>query len=374
VFGALLTPSALAVIIAAFPPVERGAAIGSWTAWTGIAFVVGPVAGGTIVDNVDWRWIFAINVPFVILTLVLVSAAVEQRPTGVAHVPVDWAGAALCAVGLGGPVFALVRQPEVGWGSPEVWLPLVAGLAVFAAFLARENRTPFPMLPLGLFARRNFAIGNVETLAMYGGLSISSFVTVLFLQEVAGYSAVQSGLATVPTTLVMFLLSKRMGALADRFGPRRFMGFGPIVAGAGLLLYQRVGRDAPYVSEVLPAVVVFAIGLSMTVAPLTATVMADADERNAGIASGVNNAVARVAALLGVALVGLITGEAITLAGFHQVTLVAAVLLVAAGLLGLAGIRDPGRDIHCADCPGGALAGAPIDPIPEVTLPEPAAA
>jgi predicted MFS family arabinose efflux permease len=217
------------------------------------------------------------------------------------------------------------------------------------------------MLPLELFARRNFAIGNVETLAMYGGLSITSFVLVLFLQEVAGYSAVQSGLATIPITLVMFGLSKRMGALADRFGPRRFMGFGPILAGAGMLLYQRVGRDAPYVSEVLPAVIVFALGLSMTVAPLTATVLADADERNAGIASGVNNAIARVAGLLGVALVGLITGEAITLAGFHQVTLVSAVLVLAAGLLGLLGIVDPAREVRCAECPGGALAGAPPD-------------
>jgi EmrB/QacA subfamily drug resistance transporter len=369
VFGALLTPSALAVIIAAFPPDERGGAIGSWTAWTGIAFLVGPLAGGALVDQADWRWIFAVNVPFVAVTLVLVAAAVEQRPRGMAHPPVDWPGAALCALGLAGPVFALVRQPELGWGAPSVWLPLVLGVAFFAAFLVREARTPHPMLPLDLFARRNFAIGNVETLAMYGGLSITGFVVVLFLQEVAGYSAVESGLATIPITLVMFVLSKRMGALADRFGPRRFMGFGPIVAGVGLLLYQRVSRDAPYVAEVLPAVLVFAIGLSMTVAPLTATVLADADERNAGIASGVNNAIARVAGLLGVALVGLITGEAITLAGFHQVTLLSAVLLLAAGALGLLGIVDPRRDVRCADCPGGALAGAPPEAVPEVQLP-----
>ena len=230
------------------------------------------------------------------------------------------------------------------------------------------------MLPLSLFARRNFAVGNVQTLAMYGGLSISSFVLTLFLQEVAGYSAVDAGLATVPITLVMFTLSKRMGALADRFGPRRFMGTGPVVAGLGMLLYQRVGRDAEYVTEVLPAVLVFALGLSMTVAPLTATVLADADERNAGIASGVNNAVARVAGLLGVALVGLITGSALTLAGFHQVMLISAVLLIAAGLLGLVGIRDPGRDVGCADCPGGALAGAPSEHLETVALPQPARA
>jgi EmrB/QacA subfamily drug resistance transporter len=365
VFGALLTPSALAVIIGAFPPAERGAAIGSWTAWTGIAFVVGPLAGGLLVDNASWRWIFAVNVPFVIATLVLVAAAVEERPRGMAHVPVDWWGGALCSLGLAGPVFALVRQPDKGWGSPEVSVPLLAGFAFFAAFLYRESRIRYPMLPLGLFRRRNFAIGNTETLAMYGGLSMTGFVLVLFLQEVAGYSAVQSGLATVPITLVMFTLSRRMGALADRFGPRRFMGFGPIVAGCGLLLYQRVGRDAVYVTEVLPAVLVFALGLSMTVAPLTATVLADADDKNAGIASGVNNAIARVAALLAVAFVGLIAGTRVTLGGFHSVMLVAAVLVIAAGLLGLVGIVDPGRDVHCADCPGGALAGVPVEALPE---------
>jgi EmrB/QacA subfamily drug resistance transporter len=365
-FGALLTPSALAVIIAAFPPAERGAAIGSWTAWTGIAFVVGPLAGGLLVDNASWRWIFAVNVPFVVATLVLVAAAVEQRPRGMAHVPVDWWGGLLAALGLAGPVFALVRQPELGWGATEVLVPLLAGIGFFALFLYREANTPHPMLPLTLFTRRNFAIGNVETLAMYGGLSMTGFVLVLFLQEVAGYTAVQSGLATVPITLVMFTLSKRMGALADRFGPRRFMGFGPIVAGLGLLLYQRVGADAPYVTEVLPAVLVFALGLSMTVAPLTATVLADADDKNAGIASGVNNAIARVAALLAVAVVGLITGAGISLGGFHSVMLVGAVLLIAAGLFGLAGIVDPGRDVHCADCPGGALAGAPVE-LPELT-------
>ena len=369
VFGALLTPSALAVIIAAFPPAERGGAIGSWTAWTGISFVVGPLAGGILVDHASWRWIFLVNLPFVAITLVLVAAAVEQRARDTAHPPVDWTGAVLCALGLAGPVFALVRQPELGWGATSVWLPLVLGLAFFAAFLWRENRTPYPMLPLELFKRRNFAIGNIETLAMYGGLSITSFVLTLFLQEVAGYTAVQSGLATVPITLIMFALSKRMGALADRFGPRRFMGFGPIIAGAGMLLYQRVGEEAEYVSEVLPAVIVFALGLSMTVAPLTATVLADADERNAGIASGVNNAIARVAGLLGIALVGLLTGEAITVSGFHQVTLVSAALVIAAGVLGLAGIADPRREVHCADCPGGALAGVPPDAIPEVTLP-----
>ncbi len=246
VFGALLTPSALAVIIAAYPPAERGAAIGSWTAWTGIAFVVGPLAGGVIVDATSWRWIFLINIPFVVLTLFVVASAVEARPRPDQRPHVDVIGAVLCALGLGGPVYALTRQPDVGWGSPEVVFPLLAGLALIAAFLGWERRSPRPMLPLGLFKRRNFAVGNLQTVAMYGGLSLNLFTVVLFLQQVAGYTALESGLATMPVTVIMFLLSKRMGALADRFGPRLFMGLGPLLAACGLLLYLRVGRDAAY--------------------------------------------------------------------------------------------------------------------------------
>jgi EmrB/QacA subfamily drug resistance transporter len=359
VFGALLAPSALAVIIAAFPPAERGAAIGSWTAWTGIAFVVGPVAGGVIVDATSWRWIFLINVPFVIVTLLVVARAVQARPRADHRPHVDSVGAALCALGLGGPVYALIRQPDAGWGSGEVILPLAAGLALFGAFLAWERRSPEPMLPLSLFGRQNFTVGNLETVAMYGGLSLNIFTTVLFLQQVAGYTALESGLATVPVTVVMFLLSKRMGALADRLGPRLFMGGGPLLAACGLLLYQRTGADAPYLSEVFPALVVFSLGLSMTVAPLTATVLADADEHNAGIASGVNNALARIAGLLAVAALGIIVSGAIDVDGFHRVMAISAGLVALGGVLGLLGIVNPQRDVECTGCPGGALAGAP---------------
>ncbi len=359
VFGALLTPSALAVIIAAFPASERGAAIGSWTAWTGVAFVVGPLAGGVLVDATSWRWIFLVNVPFVIVTLVVVAAAVEARPPGSTRAHVDLVGALLCTLGLAAPVFALTREPALGWGDPGVWAPLVAGAALLAAFLRWEARSREPMLPLGLFTRRNFAVGNLQTLAMYGGLSLNLFTAVLFLQQVAGYTALESGLATIPTTVVMFLLSRRMGALADRIGPRALMGGGPLLAAAGLLLYQRVGAGAPYLSEVLPALLVFSLGLSMTVAPLTATVLADADERNAGVASGVNNALARIAGLLAVAALGIIASGAITLASFHRVMAIAAGLVALGGILGLVGIRNPRRDVESAGCAGGALAGGP---------------
>src|SRR4051794_6218262 len=225
-FGALLTPSALAVIVAAFPVAERGAAIGSWTAWSAIATVIGPLAGGYLVDAISWRAIFAINVPFVVVTLVLIARAVPARPPGMTHARVDWAGAVLTFFGLAGPVLALIRQPAVGWGSPEVWVPAVVGFALLGGFLWHESRTPEPMLPLGLFRRQNFAVGNAETFSMYGGLGVTFFFLVLFLQQVAGYTPLQAGAALLPTTLIMFALSRRGGRRPPPPRPPRFFGGG----------------------------------------------------------------------------------------------------------------------------------------------------
>jgi len=413
VFGALLTPSALAVIVATFPPDERGGAIGSWTAWGGIATVIGPLAGGWLIDVASWRWIFAINVPFVVATVIIVRMAVIERPREGPRVHLDYLGATLCALGLAGPVYALIRQPTVGWGSPDVLLGMVGGLALFALFLFHEARTAHPMLPLGLFRRRNFAFGNLETLAMYGGLSAVIFFLVLFLQQVAGYDALEAGLTTLPITIVMFALSRRAGRLADRYGPRWFMGLGPLVAAAGLALLQGLEADVDYVTDLLPALLLFSIGLAATVAPLTATVLADADEHNAGIASGVNNAIARVAGLLAVAALGAVvagqfgttidarlasehlspaavrmvdevkqrtlttaepTGlpsdeaaaisraaEEASVTAFHRGVGIAAALVALGGLLGIVGIRNPRRVVPCEGCPGGALAGAPLE-------------
>ncbi|MEA2284252.1 MAG: hypothetical protein QOJ21_295, partial [Solirubrobacteraceae bacterium] len=261
VFGALLMPSALAVIVTAFPPAQRGAAVGSWTAWSGIATVVGPLVGGQLIDAASWRWIFAVNVPFVIATLVLVAIGVPGREPGRARVPIDWPGAALSFLALAGPTLALIRQPTSGWSAPDVLAPGLGGLLFFALFIAREATTAHPMLPLELFRRRNFAAGNAETLAMYAGLSVLFFYLLLFLQQVAGYSALEAGLATLPMTLVTFALAKRAGALADRLGPRLFMGGGPLLAAAGLLLLLRVDSRADYTTQVLPALVVFSLGL-----------------------------------------------------------------------------------------------------------------
>jgi predicted MFS family arabinose efflux permease len=387
--------------------------------------VIGPLAGGWLVDSVSWRLIFAVNVPFVLATLALVRIAVPARAGGSRHARIDWLGAVLTFLGLAGPVLALIRQPVVGWSSPEVFVPGIGGFVLLAAFLAWERRAPAPMLPLGLFKRRNFAIGNVQTFSMYGGLGITFFMLVLYLQEVAGYSALDAGFALMPSTIVMFLLSKRMGGLADRFGPRLFMGLGPLVAAAGLALMLRLGGHVNYFTDLLPALIVFSLGLASTVAPLTAAVLSDADEGNAGVASGVNNAIARVAGLVAIAAVGAVISAqfnstldhrlagvrlspaaAHAVAGARQQTLarvpasagpevasavqsasvhafrvgmgISATLLALGGLLGLVGIRNPRRAVRCVDCAGGQLAGQPLDAgherAPEVGLPPVAAA
>jgi MFS family permease len=361
-------PSSLAVIVGAFTEHERAAAIGAWTAWGGIAAVVGPLAGGGIVDNISWRWIFAINVPLVLATLALILAAVPAT----AHVSsrhVDGVGALLCVLGLGGVVFALIEQPRHGWGSPVIFLPLAFGVLAFAAFLVYERRTREPMLKLELFARRNFAVGNVETLAVYAGLSILFFFLVIYLQQVAGYSALRSGLTTIPVTVVMFALSRRFGALADRYGPRLFMGAGPLIGAAGILLLLRAGMSPSYLGDLLPGLIVFAFGLTITVAPLTAAVLADADETDAGIASAVNNAVARVAGLVGVSVVGVVVAGSLagdtfaanaeSLHAFHKAVWICAVLVAAGGVAGAIGITNPRRTVKAEGCPGGQLTGAP---------------
>jgi EmrB/QacA subfamily drug resistance transporter len=364
--GALLVPSSLAVIVATFSPDQRGAAIGSWTAWGAIAVIVGPLAGGWIVDNASWRWIFAINAPLIIGTLVLVLMAVPAD-AGATRRPIDYLGAVLCATGLGGVVFAFVEQPHYGWGSPAIFVPLIGGAIALVSFIRYERVADHPMLKLELFSRRNFSVGNIETFAMYAGLAILFFFLVIFLQEVAGFDAIKAGLTTLPVTIIAFLLSRRFGALADRVGPRLFMGVGPLIAACGILLLLRTGLHTSFVTDLLPALIVFGIGLSMTVAPLTATVLAGADESDAGIASAVNNAVARVAGLIGVSLMSLVVSG--TLVGdsfapnsdsvdaFHEVLMICAGLVAAGGVVGLVGIVNPAREVEAESCLGGQLVG-----------------
>jgi predicted MFS family arabinose efflux permease len=225
------------------------------------------------------------------------------------------------------------------------------------------------MLSLELFGRRNFAFGNLETLTMYAGLSILFFFLVIFLQQVAGYSALESGLTTLPVTLVMFVLSRRFGALADRFGPRLFMGAGPLIAAGGILLLLATDMHTSYVTDLLPGLLVFSLGLSMTVAPLTAAVLADADETDAGIASAINNAIARVAGLVGVSVMGVVVAGTLTadtfgangqsVRAFHQAVVVCAALVACGGIAGILGIANPRRMVRAEQCSGGQLAGVP---------------
>jgi EmrB/QacA subfamily drug resistance transporter len=344
--GALLTPAALATITAVFSGEERGAAIGTWTAWTGISFVIGPLVGGWLVSVASWRAIFLINPPFTIATLALISVALPGRDRGRERARVDVVGGVLCTLGLAGPVFALIEAPRRGLGDPLILAMLIGGIVIFAGFIAWELRQDAPMLPLRLFSLRNFTFANVETFAVYAALSTLTFFLVLFLQQLAGYSPFRSGLATVPITVVMFFLSPRVGRLSMNVGPRFFMGIGPLVCAGALLWIRELEPGFDYWTSLLPPLLVFAAGLSLIVAPLTATVLADAGERDAGVASGVNNAVARVAGLLGIAIVGAAIAGArntLDLQGFRLAMAITAGLIAVGGVIGLGGIRNPSR-------------------------------
>ncbi len=302
--GALLVPGSLAIVAATFEGAERGKAVGTWTAWTGIATVIGPAGGGALIGLTSWRAIFWVNIPLIAATIALTLHSVKESRDPDAFRGIDWLGIALSAAGLGGPVFALIEQPTRGWGDPAVWIPFIGGIACFVFFVLHEARARHPMLDLGLFKIRNFAVANLTTLSTYAGLIGGLFFVGLFLQQVAGYSPLEAGLATTPISLILFFLSPRWGKLASGTGPRLPMTLGPVVGGLGLLLLLRVGDGADYVTDVLPGILVFGFGLSATVAPLTATVLDSVEERHVGIASGVNNGVARVAGLLAIAVLG----------------------------------------------------------------------
>ncbi|MCU1559293.1 DHA2 family efflux MFS transporter permease subunit [Mycetocola sp.] len=338
--AALLVPSSLAIIISTFSGQAQAKAIGTWTAWTGTAMIIGPLLGGFLVDTVSWRLVFGINVLPIAVTLWLLLK-MEKQPALTNRPRVDVVGAVLGAIGLGGPVFALIEQARFGWGSPVVWIPLVVGVVAFGLFLWWEGRARDPMMPLSLFNSRNFSAGNVATVFIYGALGFGFFVIAIYLQQVAGWPATLAGLATLPPTIVMLLLSSRIGALAGKLGPRLFMTIGPIVGGLGFLLMLAVSRDINYWLELLPGLVLFGIGLSITVAPLTSAILGAIDSSQAGIGSAINNAVARVAGLVAVACAGLILGTTLDLTGFHRAMIATAIALILGGIVSFAGIRNP---------------------------------
>jgi EmrB/QacA subfamily drug resistance transporter len=346
--GALLTPGALAIIETAFIPGDRARAIGAWSALTGIAAAVGPLVGGYLVQAVSWRAIFLLNLPLGCVVGWLALHHVPESRDESAAGRLDYLGAVLATVGLGGATYAMVEGPAKGIGSPVVLVAAVVGVMGLVGFVLVERRLSSPMLPLEIFSSRQFTAANLVTFVVYAALGGVFFLLVITLQTSLGYSPVAAGAASLPVTAIMLTLSSRSGALAQRIGPRLPLTVGPLLIAAGMVLMTRIGPGSTYLGSVLPAVVVFGLGLATTVAPVTATVLAAADERHAGVASGVNNAVARTAGLLAVALlppIAGLTGGAFQqphrlVSGFHTAMFVAAGLAVLGGLLGLATISN----------------------------------
>lgn len=338
--GALLVPSSLALIISTFRGPAQSKAIGLWTAWTSASFLAGPILGGLFVDYLSWRWVFVINVLPIAIALWLLFV-LKQKDVREQGVKIDYVGAVLGVIGLGGPVFALIEQGNYGWGSPAIYLPFGIGILSLAAFVLWERRAKQPMLPLGIFSVRNFAWGNVSTVFIYAALSLGGFIIVVFLQQVADYPATLAALALLPISFGNIFLSGVFGTLAGKYGPRLFMTLGPIVGGLGYLWFLTMGEKVNYWFEVLPGVIIFAVGLSATVAPLTAAILGSIPSAQAGIGSATNNAVSRVAGLIATAMVGVIVAGTLDVNSFHRVIVVTAVLLILGGVVSFIGIRNP---------------------------------
>ncbi len=346
--AALLTPGSLAILQSSFHPDDRARAIGLWSGFTGIASLAGPLVGGWLVDAASWRWIFFLNVPLAVVVVAVGRRVLPETSDPSASRRVDVAGALLGAMALAGITGALVEGPSRGWGDALVVFGAVTGVAAAVGFVTVESRRADPMLPLGLFSSRRFRAANLTTLVLYAALGGQFFLLAVHLQTSLGYSPLEAGLAMVPVTVCMLLLSGRAGAWAQRAGARLPMTVGPIVVACGLLLMIRIRPGTTYVATVLPAAVVFGLGLACTVAPLTAAVLGAVDDRHAGVASGVNNAVARAAQLLAVAVlpaVAGITGDGyndpgILTNGFRRVALVTATLSLLAAVVSWRGVGD----------------------------------
>lgn len=371
--AALLTPGSLAILEAVFRRSDRGAAVGAWSGLGGVATAAGPVLGGVLVGVASWGWrlVFLINVPVALAVIWLSGRFVPETRDEEAAGRLDVIGAALAALGLAGLVYALTEGPRQGWGGALVAC-LLAGIALLAAFVVVEARSRHPMMPLSLFGSRNFSGANLVTLVVYAALSGALFLLPVQLQRVSGFSPVEAGSALLPITAVMLLLSARMGRLASRIGPRLPMTVGPLTAALGLALLARVGADASFALDLLPALLVFGLGLSFTVAPLTTTVLAAAPAHLVGVASAVNNDVARAAGLLAVAVLPGLAGisphaydnPALLSTGFHHAVLIAAGLCALGGVLSAfviaqdagtpADARPPDDTANCTCCPIGA--------------------
>jgi EmrB/QacA subfamily drug resistance transporter len=340
--GALLTPGSLAILQASFHPDDRAQAIGAWSGLGGIATAVGPFLGGWLIQTVSWRLIFLLNLPLALAVVLVAVRHVPETSDADSTGQLDWPGAVLAVLGLSGATFALIEAPTAGLGSPLILAAAVVGAVCLVGFVVVEARSRQPMLPLSLFESRQFTGANLVTLAIYGAFGGVFFLLVVQLQQVLGYSPLQAGIATLPITLLMLLFSARAGKLAQRIGPRLPLSLGPIVAAVGVALMARIDAGGSYILDVLPALIVFGGGISLTVAPLTATVMGAVESRHAGLASAVNNAVARAAGLIAVALLPSLAGltgaayldPVVFSSGFHRATLMCAGLTALGGIVG----------------------------------------
>jgi EmrB/QacA subfamily drug resistance transporter len=373
--GALLAPASLAILQASFRPEDRGRAIGAWSGLGGVAAAAGPLIGGYLIAAASWRLVFYINLPLALLVVVMTARHVPETRDETTGGRVDAVGAALAVLFLAGLTYGLIEGPTRGWSSPAIVAALVLAAVTGPAFLWAEHAERHPMMPLDIFRSAQFSGTNAVTFVVYGALGGALFLLPVELQLVNHYSPAESGLALLPVTAVMLLFSARSGQLSARIGPRLQMSAGPVIVGAGLALLVMATHGHSYLTHVLPAVLVFAAGLAITVAPLTATAMGSAPGEHAGVASAVNNVVARAAGLLAVAVLPLLAGitgagalaPARFAAGFRTAVVVAGIVCAAGGALAVLTIRNPpkaryrnvcnqAREYHCA------VDGAPLQP------------
>ena len=349
--GALLTPGSLAILEASFVRDDRAAAIGAWSGLGGIATAAAPFLGGWLIAAASWRFIFLINLPIALAVLLLTARAVPETRDAEATGRLDYLGSALVVLALVGISYALVEGPAIGFGAPSVLVALVGGAAAGVLFTIREVGARNPVVPLSLFRSRQFSGTNVVTLIVYAVLGGMFFLLPIELQQVAHYSPLTAGAAVLPVTVIMLLLSARSGRIASRIGPRLQMSMGPFIVAAGVVMYTRIDASGNYLTQVLPAVIVFGLGLAVTVAPLTATAMSSAPGNRAGLASAVNNTVARSGSLLMVAILPPLAGitgaayldPAAFQSGFRTAVIIAAMVCAAGGAVAAATIRNPRR-------------------------------
>ena len=366
--GALLTPGSLAILQASFRETDRAAAVGAWSGLGGVAGAIGPFVGGGLVDGPGWRWAFLINVPVAAIAIVCAHAAIPETRDPHADRSLDLIGALFAVIGLAASTWALTEAGPHGWTSASVLGAAVIAIAAVAAFVRRMMHSSDPLVPPALFRNRTFTVVNLQTVLLYGALGVSFFLISFELQVAIGWSALQAGVALLPATGMMLLLSASSGSLAQRIGPRVQLTVGPLLAAVGLLLLARIGEHASWATDVLPGAVVFGLGLVTFVAPLTATVMAAADPDHVSVASGVNNAIARAAGLSALAVIPVVSGltaatqPAQITHAFRLGLVVTACVAAAASPLAFFGLgehaRAPrtARHVHCS------LDGAPLQP------------